>query len=459
MRVRELIGRLNRAGLVAWITAILIAVLPLQLRGQASSVSQTMPASSGTVVLTLDRALAIAAEKNRDIQKAIEYKRWVQGRYLEERAAALPQLVLTSGALRQRDDIQAKFLPDFPALQDALSGQVGITQVIFTWGQVGAAIRAAKIAIDSTDDQLHTYQQAVARDVSSTFYDILLAKELHAIAIENLELKKRHLEEAQRKGTAGTATDYDVLAADVAVQNAMPEVIQTENLIFTMREKLAFLLAQDNADFEVAGALGMELSARPQYDEVLQTALTHRPELSELSHLHGIADELVKIAKAGDKPRLDFSGYFNRRNLRAGDFGIAGNSWSTGVYLTFPLFDGFRTKGKVISAKSDVRSLEIELAKLRDGISLEVRTALNSVREAEEIVKALSGTVSQAEQLLRMAEKGYEYGVKTHLDVKDAQVNLMSAKGQLAKAQRDYRVALVTLKWVNGTLDGGQSSS
>ena len=49
-----------------------------------------------------------------------------------------------------------------------------------------------------------------------------------------------------------------------------------------------------------------------------------------------------------------------------------------------------------------------------------------------------------------LAEKGFELGVKTRLDVQDAELNLMSARASLAGAQRDYRVARVNLEWVSG---------
>jgi HAE1 family hydrophobic/amphiphilic exporter-1 len=51
-----------------------------------------------------------------------------------------------------------------------------------------------------------------------------------------------------------------------------------------------------------------------------------------------------------------------------------------------------------------------------------------------------------------MAEKGYEYGVKTRLDVDDAELNLVQSKGNLARAKRDYLVAWVNLERVKGTL-------
>jgi outer membrane protein TolC len=56
------------------------------------------------------------------------------------------------------------------------------------------------------------------------------------------------------------------------------------------------------------------------------------------------------------------------------------------------------------------------------------------------------------ERLLTMAEKGYEYGVKTKLEVDDAELSLVQAKGNLARAQRDYLVARVTYEWATGML-------
>ena len=51
----------------------------------------------GMKILTREEALKIALEKNKDIQKAREYKNSVEGRYVEERSAALPQLTLSGG--------------------------------------------------------------------------------------------------------------------------------------------------------------------------------------------------------------------------------------------------------------------------------------------------------------------------------------------------------------------------
>lgn len=403
-------------------------------------------------ILTLEETLRITAEKNRDIQKAREFRNQVEGRYIEERAAALPQFVFTAYATNQRDDSLKAYGGFLPLQQKNRSAELGVSQALFTWGQIGAAIRAAKVGIATADDQLRIFRQAAFRDVSASFYDILLAKVLNAIAIQNLEQKTRHYDEASKKYLAGVATDYDVLAAKVAVENARPIVIRTENLIRISRENLRFLLANAQ-EVDVQGSLEATITPYPRVEEVLEVAIKNRPELFDLRHRIEVAKELVKIANAGDKPRLDFKAAYGFRELDLGQDNHAhGGEWSIGLFVTYPIFDGLRTRGRVSQTKSNVRTLKIEEAKLLDSFKLEVHDACNAVREAGEIVKALSGTVEQAERVLYMAEKGYEYGVKTRLDVDDAELNLVQSNGNLARAKRDYLVAWVNLERVKGTL-------
>jgi HAE1 family hydrophobic/amphiphilic exporter-1 len=411
-----------------------------------------------TQAITLEDALRIAAEKNRDIQKAREYRNYVDSIYVQERAAALPQFTITSHVASARDESQKALGSFVPLKNNTRSAEVGLSQALYTWGQIGAAMRAAKVGIATAEDQLRIFRQAAFRDVSASFHDILLAKELHAIAIQNLEQKRRHHDEANKKYAAGVATDYDVLVGKVDVENAQPAVIRGENLIWISREKLRFLIGTDGKEVDVKGALETEISSYPEYREAEEIARRNRPELSDLRHRIQVVEELVKIAQAGDKPRLDFRAGYGWRDLDVGpDQHENGEAWSVGLYVTYPIFDGLRTRGRVSQAKSNLATLRIEEAKLLDSIRLEVRDAVNAVREAGEIIKALSGTVARTERLLSMAERGYEYGVKTKLEVDDAQLSLVQAKGNLARAQRDYLVARVTYEWATGTLREGNA--
>lgn len=409
-----------------------------------------LPGAAAARTVTLDEALAIANDKNRDIARAMEYGRYVQGKYVEERAAALPQLGLSASVAALADNGQPAFAGGGTTQYDNFLG-VSLTQPLYTWGKIGAAIRAAEIGMNTATEQLRLAQQAVRREVTSACYQVLLARELLRLATENRKQKQRHSEESRKKFATGVATDYDVLAAAVALENAGPAVIRGENQLRLARERLRFLLAQEE-ELDVAGTLEPQVTSAPSFDAVLATALARRPELRDLTHRVGIYGELVTIAAADDKPRLDLKAGAGWHQLEIANSRNDGAAWNVGVYLSFPFFDGLKTSGRVAQARSDLATREIEKQKLLDSIRLEARTALYELQEAAEVLTALGGTVRQAERLLEMAEKGYEYGVKIRLEVDDAQTNLLQAQTNLARAASDYLTAKVNLQWVMGSL-------
>ncbi len=404
-------------------------------------------------ILTLEECLAIASEKNLDIQKARQYAEYVRGKYVEERAAALPQLGFQAGFGYSRDD-STKALYGTAQMQANRTVDLSLSQPLYTFGKISAALKAAEVGLKTADQQLRIFRQAAFRDVSITFYDLLLSKELYRLAQENLSQKERHHTEAKRKFEAGVATDYDLLAAEVDLQNARPELIRTANNIRIGSERLRFLLGADQTEIDIIGSLDSIIENSLSFDEALKIALEKRPELADQKLRIGINQELITIANADDKPRIDLKGTAGWHQLELSSPGPAkksdGPAWNAGIYLTFPFFDGLRSRGRTQQARSDLRTSQLQEQKLRDSITLELRTAIYTLAESAEIINALAGTVRQAERLLKMSEKGFEYGVKIRLEVDDAQTNLLRAQSNLARANRDYLAARINLSWAMG---------
>jgi HAE1 family hydrophobic/amphiphilic exporter-1 len=418
----------------------------------APSARAAEAAKTSATVLTLEEALKISAEQSRDIRKARELKNQYYGIYVQERASVFPQVTATASLLRQEDDSQTRLGVPGTATNVAGAG-VNVSQVLYTWGQLDAAVRAAEIGMQTADDELRTARQEAALAVTSAFYDLLLVKEMNALALQNLGQREKHLDEAKKKLAAGVATDYDLLSAEVAVKNAKPEVSKTENRIRLLRDRLRFLLGIEEGEVDVSGSLEVTPSPAPGYEEALKSARENRPELAALQKRLEVYGELVTIARAGDKPRLDFRGSYGYSSINPdGRAESDGTYWNAGIFATWPLFDGKRTQGRTAQLSSEAAGLRIEEQKLLDGLALGVRDAQNNVREAEEVLAGLEGTVAQAEKLLSMAQKGYEFGVKTKLDVDDALLNLTLAKSNLAGARRNYLVARAALEFAMGTL-------
>ena len=64
-----------------------------------------------------------------------------------------------------------------------------------------------------------------------------------------------------------------------------------------------------------------------------------------------------------------------------------GPAWNIGVYLSFPFFGGLKSSGKTRQARSDLRTKQIEELKLKDSVSLELRTARYAQIESAEIIR------------------------------------------------------------------------
>lgn len=415
-------------------------------------------------VLSLAEALRIADERNYDVLKAREYLEWTNGKYTEERAAALPQITAAATAQRSRDKSRLALDPSLVGRQTAYGAQIGLSQTLFSWGQVGAAIRAARIGMQSSSEGVRLARQAARRDVTEAFLDVLLAKELLNIAGESLTQKQRRLDEVRERCRAGVATDYDVLASSVSVENERPVVIRAENLIRVALDRLRFLLGLEGEDIDVVGSLEVIEIASPDFEESYALALENRPDLRELRHRIAMSGEYIRIVDALDKPRIDLTGSYGWQGSRTDVWtGVAdasdreridshGGLWTVGLNVTWPFFDGLKSRGKTAQARSDLRTLALEEKKQREAVALQIRQSVNGLKEAGEVLMALSGTVSQAERLRAMAQQGYDLGVKIRLEVEDAELNLNQARGSLSSARRDYLVALANLEWAMGVL-------
>jgi HAE1 family hydrophobic/amphiphilic exporter-1 len=419
------------------------------------------PATAGERTITLPECLKLTVDYSRDVLIADQGKIISQGRYLEERAAALPQLSAESSFVRVHDDSLEIFdVGDVPEGQSGglvvkpdhneYHANLNLTQALFTWGQIGAAIKAANYDKASAEHKHRQARQLAMREAATGFYNLLLTIELEKAARDSLAQKQRHLDETEKKHKLEVATDYDVLAARVELTNAKPPLTQAENDIRLARDRLRYYMGIED-DFTIKG----DLVCRPQPPEslptVLEQARANRPEIAFYQSQVGVYTELVTVAKAGNKPRLDFKGNMGWTGYDGIDADYPGKRFDAGVYLSIPLFEGFRTRGQVMQANSRLSTTELEYKKLLDDISLEARGAIHRVDEAVQIVQALDATTGQADRLLQMAELGYRNGVKTKLEVDDAELNLLTARTNLARARRDYLVARTRLLWIMGT--------
>ncbi len=407
---------------------------------------------SEPVKITVEDAIKIGTEENKEIKKTKYENDFIYGKYLEERAQAFPQVSATGYGSKQMDETFYKFSQGlFPKEEDVMGYHLSIDQTIYSWGKIGSAIRAAKLALDSTEVSLNLTKEEIKKIIIEAFYDVIFQKELIEISKENLNQKEEHLREAESKFELGVGTEYDILAAKVNLENAKTNLLKAENGLNILIERLKFILGIDY-EIDPVGELTFKEEKIPTFEEGFEIALSQRKELKLQELYEKGRYEFIKIQKSQNKPKVFLSSYFERNNLKTGDYEINASSWNYTLNLSIPLFDGFRTKGSVIEAESEYNKAKLEKEKLIDSIRLEIKTSLYELEEAEKVLRVSEKTKELALRWYEMAKEGYKLGVKTNLDVEDAQLNLSNAKVNLAKAKKDYIISLIKFKKAMGVL-------
>jgi outer membrane protein len=419
----------------------------------SAAATNTPPAS-----LTLDQCLNLALKQNPTILKARQEIERAHGLVVEVRAAVLPQVNL-NGQYAQIDRGSIETAPGtsmFDNQQHTWNATIEASQLVYSGGRVSAAIRAARL----TDQiALLGFQRTVADTVlavRSAFYQILLNKALVEVRERSIVLLDRQLQDARHRFEAGTVPQFNVLRAEVELANAKPPLIRAQNDLRLAREALVRLLALDSpstrefTDINFDGRLAYEHRAW-ELPAALTQALAQRPELQQAEKQVALNREGLTVAAAGNQPQLSvFADYGIRERTFSDEMDRSIQGWTVGARVSWPVFDGLLTRGKVLQARAQLNQATLDQDDTRRGVELEVRQGYSTYRQALELLEAQKKTVEQAEESLRLAESRFRAGAGTQLEVLSAQTAVTDARSNEVQALYDYNVALANLDRVTG---------
>jgi outer membrane protein TolC len=154
-------------------------------------------------------------------------------------------------------------------------------------------------------------------------------------------------------------------------------------------------------------------------------------------------------AKAGYKPTVQlFAGYnwYNAQFTPPVTLDHDINGWNAGAQLSWDIFDGLLTHGRVVQARALYEKSKTDVDDRGRQIELEVRTAYSDFIEAREVLESQQKVQEQADEALREARARADAGTSTQLDVLDAETSLTQARTTQIQALHDYAVARARLE-------------
>jgi HAE1 family hydrophobic/amphiphilic exporter-1 len=406
-------------------------------------------------------AVAQALAANPTVKISLEQVALLEGRILEERAAALPDITWNTLAMRSRDPglLNSPNFDEFPAeFRDALrplpgnlvSTTADVRQTLFSF-KLGKALEAARVARNAGDQDVQRARQLTALEAIRAYNLLLFTMEELRVIRTNVQSKQTHVDYARNRRAAGVATELEVLRADVDLENARAEAIRAENDVSGARALLNTVMLRPTTTPVVPTDTLAVVPFSAEFTIAEKEALGARPDLQFLRTQERVQSLLIDVAAADAKPSVDFTGSYGfsvrrPRNLFDPDF----SRWSAAINLRVPLFDGRRTAGRVAQARAQRNTVTQQIAALESQVRLDLQSAFDALALADRTIQAAELNVTQARRASEMTQANYKLGAATQLDVVDAQQSLRQAENTRNEALYNHANARATLRFVMG---------
>jgi outer membrane protein len=310
--------------------------------------------------------------------------------------------------------------------------------------------------VSQSDKQLHLSQQTLILRTTQAYFDVLLAQDKIDLMIAQKAAINSQLEQAKANFEVGTATITDVneaqarydliLAQEIAAVN---EYEIAKHAIEAITGEIPQKLATVKADIKTS-TLNQTMA---QWSEV--AAQNNLNILIEQDTVR-FSEQEIERAKAGHLPTLDAVASYSDAyaNGSVSVFGT-GNDLKTGtigLQLQIPLYQGGATSSRVRQAVLNKQKAQDDVEIARRQAALETQRAYLNLSTTISQIRALDQALVSSQSQVDSTKLGYEVGVRTSVDVLNAQQQLFSAKRDLLQARYNYLVNIIRLKAASGML-------
>lgn len=394
-----------------------------------------------TKVLTLDDCISTALDEHPDLVVAasrINSKKAAVGQ-----AASGGRTQVTAGASYTRSDNSGVNKDS-----GSYNTNIQVSHTLFDWGRTELQVKGAKTEMDATAADYLAIRDTVIANVRSAYYGLNLSMRRQEVAQIRLYNYAQRLDWAKTYYTVGTKAKIEVTKAEADVASSKLNLVKAQSSIEQYRAELASAMGiplqrieqvQDVLDFKEWNI---------SVDDAVKRAMEGRPELVAQRRRVDYAKTNLVLQKKGNSPSISASAGYNLYGSAPFDE----NGWSTSVSLSVPIFDGGLTRSKIEGAQADMTTASAQYDSLVNSAVLEVRKALEALREAKQSIQASMESERYAKETLNLAQDRYKAGVGDSLEISDAVESYASAQTNTILSLYDCKYAQLNLEKAMGGL-------
>ncbi|MBN1928340.1 MAG: TolC family protein [Chlorobiaceae bacterium] len=431
------------------------------------------PQQSGgePLVISLDDAVRIGLQRNRQLEIARLDKRMAGQKVRESWAEVLPHL---SSSLTYTRTLKSSviFLPGSIFDQTGGGGtqaveissdnssiaSLNLSQNIFKLSAF-AGIKAAGLVRQISDESYRQTSAEVVTSIRQAYYDVLIAAENRKLVEQSIARWEESRRDTNALFRQGVAADLDTLKAWLSVENLRPDLIRAQNAEAITVTKLKVVMGIDQQiPLALSDSLAFrEISAPSGVDAAYREALANRPDIRSLGLQVEAEDEKVTAARSEGLPVLSAFGQLEAQTQFDDDTALDKTRWpvssSVGMQLSVPIFSGFATSARIEQAKIGRLQQKTRYEDLKAQVRADVEMRLANLIESRKRIDVQSKTIAVAERSYRITRLCLREGIGSRLELTDSELQLQTAKTNYLQAVYDYLIAATELEKSLGRID------
>lgn len=383
-----------------------------------------------------------AVANNRELRVAVGRVREYRAQLGVAQADLFPQLS-ANGTASTNQSIFGAFPPQ---KFDAVRITADLSWELDFWGKLRRQGQAARFDYAARQSDQRATVLSLVSDVATAYLELRELDEDQRIAEETLASRRSTLSLAEQRFAQGLISELDVRQFEAEVADPAGRVAEFTRRRVQKENQLRLLLGEDPGAIIRGGPLASVVHAVTVPDSVPSTLIMRRPDVRRAEQEWAAATARIGVAIGNRLPRVSITGqYGTQRPDFSGLFGSQAEVYTLQGGISIPLFTG----GRLVNQERAARArAEQGQARYEQAVLLALREAsdaLVGVQTSRDQLVAQETQVRALRRATALAQRRYESGVSSYLEVLDAQRGLFTAELTLAAVQRLYLGSTVQL--------------
>ena len=322
-----------------------------------------------------------------------------------------------------------------------------------------ATYKSAQALVKNKESLLQSETSSLITRIANAYFELLYAQEKTNVAQNQIVALGQHLAQANMRYQHGAGTITEMSEAQASLDIAQANLVEAKNSADYNRLILSNITGRDIDELaklnpEKVSNLNTDFE---RLDYWLKTAIENNPEIIAAKYAVEVAQQEVEKKQAGHFPTLDLVGARSySENDSNNTIGAQFDSTTVALQFSMPLYAGGYVNANVRQSLDKVEAAKEDLnLKTRDA-NTNIRKYFQQMQSELLSIQAYHQAVKSSERALDGTSNSYIGGLRTNIDVLNAQQRLYENRLRLSQSYYVLVNDILNIKHVAGVLDEAQ---